>query len=225
MVAGHLREKNGTFQIVLSFNDALGNRKTKSISTGLPVKGNKKRAEALLMEARQNFDNGVSNDSRNNPKNILFTEFILEWLELMKNSVEITTYANYAMVIKSRINPYFKDKGLTLSELTPKHIQDYYLYSLNVEKVSANTVIHRHANIRKALQYALKLGLIGFNPADRVERPKKNKYVATTYNEKELENLFFRRQRQAYRVCRHPWRILRFAPERDCRHKMGRDRF
>lgn len=190
MVAGHLREKNGTFQIVLSFNDALGNRKTKSISTGLPVKGNKKRAEALLMEARQNFDNGISNDSRNNPKNILFTEFMLEWLELMKNSVEITTYANYAMVIKSRINPYFKDKGLTLSELTPKHIQDYYLYSLNVEKVSANTVIHRHANIRKALQYALKLGLIGFNPADRVERPKKNKYVATTYNEKELENLF-----------------------------------
>lgn len=94
------------------------------------------------------------------------------------------------MVIKSRINPYFKDKGLTLSELTPKHIQDYYLYSLNVEKVSANTVIHRHANIRKALQYALKLGLIDFNPADRVERPKKNKYVATTYNEKELENLF-----------------------------------
>ena len=59
-----------------------------------------------------------------------------------------------------------------------------------MEKVSANTVIHRHANIRKALQYALKLGLIGFNPADRVERPKKNKYVATTYNEKELENLF-----------------------------------
>ena len=190
MVAGHLREKNGTFQIVLSFNDALGNRKTKSISTGLPIKGNKKQAEALLMEARQNFDNGVSNDSRNNPKNILFTEFVLEWLELMKNSVEITTYANYAMVIKSRINPYFKDKGLTLSELTPKHIQDYYLYSLNVEKVSANTVIHRHTNIRKALQYALKLGLIGFNPADRVERPKKNKYVATTYNEKELENLF-----------------------------------
>ena len=74
--------------------------------------------------------------------------------------------------------------------LRPKHIQDYYLYSLNVEKVSANTVIHRHANIRKALQYALKLGLIDFNPADRIERPKKNKYVATTYNEKELENLF-----------------------------------
>lgn len=144
----------------------------------------------MLMEARQNFDNGVSSDSNNNPKNILFTEFMLEWLEMMKNSVEITTYANYAMVIKSRINPYFRDKGLMLSELTPKHIQDYYLYSLNVEKVSANTVIHRHANIRKALQYALKLGLIDFNPADRVERPKKNKYVATIYNEKELKKLF-----------------------------------
>ena len=190
MVAGHLREQHGMFQIVLSFNDALGNRKTKSISTGLPVKGNKRKAEALLWEARQNFDNGVSSDNKDNPSGILFTDFMLEWLEMMKNSVEITTYANYATVIKSRINPYFKDKKLTLSELTPKHIQDYYQYGLNVEKVSANTIIHRHANIRKALQYALKLGLIDFNSADRVERPKKNKYAATTYNERELEELF-----------------------------------
>lgn len=190
MVAGHLREQNGTFQIILSYKDALGIRRTKSIGTGLPVKGNKKRAEALLWEARQNFDNGVSNGNGKNPGNILFTDFMLEWLEMMKNSVEITTYASYATVIKSRINPYFKDMGLTLSELTPKHIQDYYLYGLNVEKVSANTVIHRHANIRKALQHALKLGLIDFNPADRVERPKKNQYAATTYNEQELGNLF-----------------------------------
>jgi integrase len=190
MVAGHLREQNGFYQIVLSFNDALGKRKTKSISTGLSAKGNKRRAETMLLEARQNFDNGVSIGDKDASGNILFTDFMLEWLELMKNCVEITTYANYAMVIKSRIVPYFKQKGLTLSELTPKHIQDYYLYGLNVEKVSANTVIHRHANIRKALQYALRLGLIDFNPADRVERPKKSKYVATTYNEKELENLF-----------------------------------
>jgi integrase len=72
----------------------------------------------------------------------------------------------------------------------PKDIQDYYQYGLNVEKVSANTVIHRHANIRKALQYALKTGLISFNPADRVERPRKGKYTAMTYNDKELDTLF-----------------------------------
>ena len=54
---------------------------------------------------------------------------------------------------------------------------------MNENNVSANTVIHRHANIRKALQYAFKTGLIDINPADRIERPKKVKYVGSTYND------------------------------------------
>ena len=47
-VAGHLREQNGMYQMILSWKDTDGKRRTKSISTGLPVKGNKKRAESLL---------------------------------------------------------------------------------------------------------------------------------------------------------------------------------
>ena len=42
MVSGHLQEKNGTFYAVLNYVDTLGKRKTKWISTGLPIKGNKK---------------------------------------------------------------------------------------------------------------------------------------------------------------------------------------
>ena len=49
MVAGHLREKSGYYYAVLNYTDSLGKRKTKWISTGLTVKGNKKRAEAILM--------------------------------------------------------------------------------------------------------------------------------------------------------------------------------
>lgn len=56
--------------------------------------------------------------------------------------------------------------------------------------MSANTVIHRHANIRKALQYAFKIGLINFNPADRIERPRKEKFVGSVYDASELETLF-----------------------------------
>ena len=69
-------------------------------------------------------------------------------------------------------------------------IQDYYTYELTVRGVSANTVIHRHANIRKALQHAFKLGLIDTNPADRIERPKKEKFVGSAYEEDELNRLF-----------------------------------
>ena len=56
MVAGHLQEKKGYFYIVLSYPDVSGKRKTKWIPTSLPVKGNKKKAEKLLMEARREFE-------------------------------------------------------------------------------------------------------------------------------------------------------------------------
>lgn len=122
---------------------------------------------------------------------ILFTDFLEEWLEMMKNSLEVTTYASYCMSIRRSIIPYFQDKKLTLQDLEkhPKYIQDYYQNELNAG-LSANTVIHRHANIRKCLQYAFQIGLIKSNPADRVERPRKVKYVATIYNQEELETLF-----------------------------------
>lgn len=45
MVAGHLHEKNGYYYIILNLTDSAGRRKPKWISTGLTIKGNKKRAE------------------------------------------------------------------------------------------------------------------------------------------------------------------------------------
>ena len=47
MVAGRLQEKNGFYYIVLSYTDSAGKRRQPWIGTGLPVKGNKKRAEKM----------------------------------------------------------------------------------------------------------------------------------------------------------------------------------
>ena len=55
--------------------------------------------------------------------------------------------------------------------------------------VSPGTVIHYHANIHKALKYAVKMDLTPFNPADKVERPKKQRYIADYYRQEELERL------------------------------------
>lgn len=199
MVAGHLREKRGIYYMILSYTNEHGERVTPTKSTGLPVKGNKKRAEAMLNDWRKSEEIALKKRKANGSlkkldpdQEILFTKFMLDWLEMMKNSVEVTTYASYAQAIKSKINPYFDARfpTLTLSQITPKHIQDYYTWEMTENDVSANTVIHRHANIRKALQYAFKTGLIDINPADRIERPKKVKYVGSTYNDQELEQLF-----------------------------------
>ena len=74
-------------------------------------------------------------------------------------------------------------------EQHPKYIQDFYQHELD-RGLTANAVIHYHANIRKCLQYAFQIGMIRSNPADRVERPRKEKFKSEIYSGEELEQLF-----------------------------------
>lgn len=101
--------------------------------------------------------------------------------------MEKTTFSSYTQMVKKKIAPYFRNTGLTLDGIQAKHIQSFYLHELKT--VSPGTVIHYHANIHKALKYAVKMDLIPFNPADKVERPKKQRYIADYYRQKELERL------------------------------------
>lgn len=184
MVAGHLQEKKGYFYMVLSYNDATGKRKTKWLPTQLPVKGNKKKAEKLLMETRKTFepkDKPITED-------ILFSDFMLRWLEVVKPTIAITTYSSYSNMVKTVIVPYFKARGITLTELKATDIQSFYMEQL--KRVKASSVIHYHANIHKALKYAVKIELIDSNPADKVERPKQDRFVGSFYDSEEVQKLF-----------------------------------
>ena len=78
MVAGHLQEKNNFYYIVLSYKDETGKRRTKWESTGLPVKKNKKKAEALLQERRRNFIPPVTVAEIRLDEDILFADFMLK---------------------------------------------------------------------------------------------------------------------------------------------------
>ena len=88
---------------------------------------------------------------------------------------------------KGKDRTVFPKHRLTLDGIQAKHIQSFYLHELKT--VSPGTVIHYHANIHKALKYAVKMDLIPFNPADKVERPKKQRYIADYYRQEELERL------------------------------------
>lgn len=107
------------------------------------------------------------------------------WLKIIKGSVEVTTYGSYSINVTKKIAPYFREKNLTLAGLQAKHLQTFYLHEL--ETVSGSSVQREHANIHKALKYAVQLDLIPFNPADRVERPKAQKHVSTYYTAEEME--------------------------------------
>lgn len=187
MVAGHLQEKNDLYYLVLSYKDKNGKRKTKWEATGLPVKKNKKKAEALLLERRRNFIPPVTLSEVRLDDDILFADFMLKWLEIAKSSIQITTYASYQGMVERVIAPYFRKRGIKLVDLKATDLQDFYTKQL--ERVKANSVIHYHANIHKALKYAVKIDLIPTNPADKVERPKKNEFKGNYYSAEEIHAL------------------------------------
>lgn len=185
MVAGHLQEQKGLYYMVLSYKNKEGKRKQPWFPTGLTVKGNKKRAEKMLMELRSTFQIPQESDI---DENILFADYLEEWLEIAKSRVKIATYSAYCIMVKNCIAPYFREKKIKLKDLEARHIQDFYTEQLR--RVKPNTVIHYHANIHSALKYAVRTDHIPVNPADKIDRPKKNDFSPGFYDSDEMEELF-----------------------------------
>lgn len=186
MVAGHLTLKNGRYYAVLDYRNAGGQRKTKWISLGLPEKGNKRKAEAELARLRAEFE--PPKEVGDLSSDMLFADYLLEWLEIAKGRLAVATYSSYAAMIKKPVGPYFRQRNLTLRELEARHLQMFY--SEMLRKVKPNTVIHYHAIIHSALKYAVKTDMLVQNVADKVDRPKKNSFQPVFLSAEEMQKMF-----------------------------------
>ena len=167
MVSGHLQVKKGYYYVVLSYNDNNGKRRVKYFSTGLSEKGNKRKAEAELLRIRGEFE--PPNEVGELAADMLFADYLLQWLDIVKVRVKATTFGSYEQMVKSVIEPYFRKKAVTLQGLEARHIQQFY--SEKLKTVKANSVIHYHAVIHQALKYALKTDLVT-QPANKKSRLK-----------------------------------------------------
>ena len=186
MIAGHLAEKKGYWYMILNLHDEQGKRKPKWVATHLPVKGNKKRAEEMLQSLRQEYtEKQVMNDRS---KAVFFDAFLLSWMESRRGKVEATTFSGYQAQIKRCIYPYFRERSIPLSALKAQDIQDFY-DAQYAKGISRNTVLHYHVLIRMALTDAVNRELIPCNPTDRMERPKKEQYIADCYSVAECNQL------------------------------------
>ena len=163
-----------------------GKRKQKWESTGLSVSGNNKRkAEAQRKSLIKKYESSPAL-----PENqLFFHDFIVQWLEKTKSTISSGTYYEYRKIVHNGIVPYFEKRGIPLCDLKPYHIQEFYDFKMQSDKVSANTVHHYHANIHRALAYAVKMEHIASNPADKVELPKKLRHTANYYSIEELKTV------------------------------------
>lgn len=186
-VKANLIDRGGWYHCIISFYPEPNKRKQKSIALGLKTKGNKRRAEEKCKELLTEWEKRLSL----NKSDMLFVDFMKEWLEHHKNNIASTSYSEYKNIIYRIIVPYFEEyeKDLTLFDLEPLHIQNFYSYRMHEHNTGARTIVKYNAVIHRALDYALKLKQIETNPADCVELPKVKDHRANFYSADELRTL------------------------------------
>lgn len=194
MVAGHLQIKKDYYYMVLNLKGEDGKRKTRWLSTGIRVGGKKnlRAAEAMLLETRHSYKEPIicEDSSVHVSSDMLFSDYMLNWLSIIKNSVEEDTYAGYESIVKKRVAPYFEKAGVTLENLTALDIECFYKYCFNILAVKGTTVQRYHANIHTALKYAVRHDLIAASPMEKVARPKAQQFTGAFYSVEEVEQLF-----------------------------------
>ena len=92
------------------------------------------------------------------------------------------------MNVQKSIAPYFRAKGILLSEITADDINDFYAHEL--KRIKATSVHKLHANISKALKYAVEKDYIPYSIMNKVKRPKPERFVGKFLKQSETVDLF-----------------------------------
>lgn len=188
------------YYAVLNYVDENGKRHLKWKSTGLKIKGNKKLAKKKADELRLELETELNNSNDNIEKldnnkpssaenKTLLADYMIYWLDnIAKPKIDDTTYQGYAQKIKGHMYTYFSETGLMLEDTKPSDIVAFYDY-LYKKGLKSSSVSLYHSNLRTALKDAVMRDKIPFNPLEKVEKPKRDQYIASYYQQEELNTL------------------------------------
>ena len=138
------------------------------------VKGVKKEAQRRLAELMLDVEQGVYTK---HPKTLTVAVWLRQWLNsYVESNLAPKTKESYAQELNNYVIP--RIGGIRLGELRPHHIQDYIAKELSEGRKRrsgglSNRTVHYHYRIlSKALDDAIKMGLIAVNPCRAVKPPK-----------------------------------------------------
>lgn len=120
----------------------------------------------------------------------LFGKSLVKYIQRTKHTVQPTSYDSY-MKYGIKIAEYFDMYCIHTNELTPEMIEDYYNYIREKSPVTENTVRHYHVLIYKFCRWLYKRGYRIDNPADKIDKPKAEKYKAHYYSEEDAKKLIY----------------------------------
>ena len=144
------------------------------------VKGTKKEAEKRLAEILHQLDNGTFMT----PSKTTLGEYLEKWLkDYAKPNLSPRGYERYESISRVHLIPSLGN--IPLTQLKPEHLQKHYTDKLN-NGLSALTVRYHHTVLHKALQTAIKWGLVNRNVADGVDVPRARRNEMQTWDEYEI---------------------------------------
>jgi integrase len=162
---GHIvKRSKDSYSIKISIGKDPANGKYKY--QWVSVKGTKKDAEKRLAELLNQLDNGTFMK----PSKTTLGQFLERWLvDYAKPNLSPRGFERYESIVRLYLIPNLGN--ILLTQIKPEHIQKHYS-TLKASGLSASTLKYHRAIIHKALQTAVKWGLINHNAADGVDIPK-----------------------------------------------------
>jgi integrase len=145
----------------------------KQIRRSEVVKGTRADAEKRERELRRALDTGTFVDAKAGT----VTEFMLRWLESVKEKKSERTYVRYEQMVRNQIIP---DLGhVKLADLRPLHIdaaESKWAATGNRKTkkpgpLSPQSVLHLHRCLHTAMERAVRWRLLAVNPVDGVDEP------------------------------------------------------
>lgn len=144
------------------------------------VKGTKKETEMRLSELLHQLDNATFIK----PGKTTLAEYLERWLsDYAKPNLSPRGFERYESMARVHLIPGLGN--ISLTQLRSEHIQAHYAAKLN-EGLSPLTVRYHHTVLHKALQTAVKWGLVSRNAADGVDVPHTHRNEMQTWDEFEI---------------------------------------
>lgn len=199
-MTGSLQVKNNKYYIVLNIYEN-GKRKAKWISTDLPTKGNKHRAQRMLLETLVQYDQAeeLRKEQEKNRAMIPFTDAVKYWYiektEDFEHPIDEVTKQGYDLLMKRHILPYFEDKGFLLCEISKENLQAFINEKarngrLRGEGGLAPRSLRLLKNIvNQTLLLCVSEGRIPNNPCQFVKLPACERYEARFYTKSQIDLL------------------------------------
>ncbi len=166
------QRKDGTWRAQVTIN---GKRVSHNAKT-------KKECREWIRQTLNSIDSGLIFKGAQET----FEEFLSGWLISKKSALRPGTWERYSQIVRDYIAPPLG--AIRLKDLRPDHIQKLYDTKLKIG-VGARTVQLMHAVIHCSLGHAVKLGLIGKNPASVTMPPTYQPEEMKIYDDSQVNRM------------------------------------